>query len=57
MNHFSFLDLDPRAVGDWMARTLRREVADGLLLAAETWVQSVSDAYRAFREGMDGDAS
>ena len=57
MNYFSFMDLDPRAVGGWMARTLRREVADGLLLAAETWVQSVSDAYRAFREGRDGDAS
>ena len=56
-NPFTFLDLDPEAVGDRMAREMTREDASVAIQRAETWLRDVKEweAARRWRREGDGD--
>jgi hypothetical protein len=54
---FQFLDRDPEAVGDRMAREMTKDEALIAIQRAETWLRDVREweAARRWRRGGDGD--
>jgi len=52
---FTFLDRDPEAVGDRMARELSRDEAEAEITRAETWLRDVKEWQAARRWRREGD--
>lgn len=48
-NPFPFLDRDPEAVGDQMARSMTRDEAEAAIEAARVWIDDVSQGHSAAR--------
>ncbi len=58
-NPFPFLDRDPQAVGDQMAREMTREDARIAIQRAETWMRDVREweAARRWRRERDNEVT
>jgi len=54
-NPFPFLDRDPEAIGDRMAREMNRDDAEIAIIRAEGWLRDVKEWQSARRWRIEGD--